>query len=549
MSQALYLKWRPKDWDEVVGQEHIIQTLRNAVRGDRVAHAYLFAGPRGTGKTSTARLLAKAVNCLAESLSDRPDNSCVNCVAVNEGRFLDLIEIDAASNTSVEDVRDLRDKINFSPNQGRYKVYIIDEVHMLSTAAFNALLKTLEEPPSHAIFVLATTEVHKIPATVLSRCQRHEFRRLSVKTIMEFLGSKLEEINLEVDPLALELISRQATGSLRDAISLLDQLSSLGGQISLDQAQVIFGTVTGESVGEVVTALIQQDPTAGLTSLNRAMDGGADPRQYARQIVDYLRGMLMIKMGNAPLVDVAADSRVEMAGLAEQIDIVALLKALKAFNSAAMETRSSWLPGLALELAFLESSQSDPSSSSAPSNPQTAISHTPNPEGETSDDLTLRDSTSTTDASLSTMPPEVPLKPSYAIPTDPGDELSFMDIRGRWRDILQAARQFDPRTQALLNSSTPIGVDGDALILGFRSDLLRDKMEKDHNIQKACQAAEKVLGKPITLRCVLTSTWSVKEESEDQTTPVEDGGMVATAIRDFGAQVVDVEQLPPEPGP
>src|SRR3990170_2564510 len=168
MSQALYRKWRPRRWEEVVGQEHVIQTLRNAITADRVAHAYLFAGPRGTGKTTVARILAKAVNCLDPDLDGRPCNRCEHCLAVNAGRFLDLIEIDAASNTSVDDVRDLREKIYFSPNQGRYKVYVVDEVHMLSTAAFNALLKTLEEPPAHAIFILATTEAHKIPATVLS---------------------------------------------------------------------------------------------------------------------------------------------------------------------------------------------------------------------------------------------------------------------------------------------------------------------------------------------------------------------------------------------
>jgi DNA polymerase-3 subunit gamma/tau len=184
MSQALYRKYRPKEWDEVMGQDHIVTTLKNAISADRVAHAYLFAGSRGTGKTTLARLLAKAVNCLNKDAKKRPDNDCEHCKAVNENRFLDLIEIDAASNTSVDDVRDLRDKINFSPSQGKYKIYIIDEVHMLSTAAFNALLKTLEEPPPHAIFVLATTEIHKIPATVLSRCQRHEFRRVPVDEIV-----------------------------------------------------------------------------------------------------------------------------------------------------------------------------------------------------------------------------------------------------------------------------------------------------------------------------------------------------------------------------
>ena len=549
MSQALYLKWRPKTWDEVVGQEHVIQTLRNAVRSNRIAHAYLFAGPRGTGKTTTARLLAKAANCLAVSLEDRPDNQCPMCQAVNEARFLDLIEIDAASNTSVEDVRDLRDKINFSPNEGRYKVYIIDEVHMLSTAAFNALLKTLEEPPAHAIFILATTEVHKIPATVLSRCQRHEFRRLSVKMIFEYLKEKSEAENLPIDEQALDLIARQATGSLRDGISLLDQLTSTGDRISLEQAQMIFGTVTGQSVAEIIEALSTQDPSQGFAALNRTIDGGADPRQFARQIVDYLRGMLMIKMGNAPLVDASADTRIEMARLVEEFDIGDLLHALKVFNQAAMEKRSSWIPGLALELAFLEACRrgnpvQQVSSSSHLTTPPASKPSTQDP-GHQKPTGFHADFSPHQDPSMTNAPSETP---AFTVPDLPG-ELSFQEIRGRWRDILQAVRQYDPRTQALLNSSVPMGVEEDTLVLGFRSDLLRDKMEKDHNINNVCQAAEKILGKSISLRCILTTAWKSDQPTEEPPPPMEEGGMVATAIKDFGAQVVDIEQLPPDPGP
>jgi DNA polymerase-3 subunit gamma/tau len=549
MSQALYLKWRPKTWDEVVGQEHVIQTLRNAVRSNRVAHAYLFAGPRGTGKTTTARLLAKAVNCLAESLEDRPDNLCAPCRAVNEGRFLDLIEIDAASNTSVEDVRDLRDKINFSPNEGRYKVYIIDEVHMLSTAAFNALLKTLEEPPSHAIFILATTEVHKIPATVLSRCQRHEFRRLPVKTILDYLKMKVESENLPIEPQALELIARQATGSLRDGISLLDQLTSTGNKVTLEQAQMIFGTVSGESVKEVVQALVEQEPSKGLSALDRAIDGGADPRQFARQIVDYLRGMLMIKMGNAPLVDVSGDIRVEMAKLVEKVKIDQLLQALKGFNQAAMEKRSSWIPGLALELAFLEASSYDHSPMPESSASRTSVTPSSNPSPQTSDAEKFSGATPPYHIHQDRKTMSHGFQSVIMTQSDPKGKLSFHEIQKHWRDILQAVRQYDPRTQALLNSCDPIGVEGDALILAFRSDLLREKMEKDHNIANACKAAGEVLGKTITVRCVLSGAKGPEKVDEDRSPPMEEGGMVATAIRDLGAHVVGIEQMPPDPGP
>ncbi|HSD82303.1 MAG TPA: DNA polymerase III subunit gamma/tau, partial [Anaerolineae bacterium] len=222
MAQALYRKWRPQTFDEVSGQEHVLHTLRNAISSGRIAHAYLFSGPRGTGKTTMARLLAKAVNCLNPDPAARPDNTCAICAAITEGRLLDLIELDAASNRGIDEIRDLRDKINFAPGQARYKVYIIDEVHMLTEPAFNALLKTLEEPPAHAIFVLATTDPQKVPATIVSRCQPFAFRRLTVPEIVNRLQELVAGEGLTAEPEALTLIARQATGAMRDAQSLLD---------------------------------------------------------------------------------------------------------------------------------------------------------------------------------------------------------------------------------------------------------------------------------------------------------------------------------------
>ena len=231
---------------------------------------------------------------------------CDHCKALAAGTFLDLIEIDAASNTSVEDVRDLRDKINFSPNLGRYKVYLIDEVHMLSTAAFNALLKTLEEPPPHAIFVLATTEVHKIPATVLSRCQRHEFRRIPVVEMVAHLKEMAEGEGLNVSTEVLQLVARQATGSLRDAISLLDQLSALGRRDRSGCRPGGIGTATSQAVIDLTDALLEKDAASGMDILHASLDAGSDPRQFARQVVEYLRGVMLVRMGNADMVDVTS---------------------------------------------------------------------------------------------------------------------------------------------------------------------------------------------------------------------------------------------------
>lgn len=515
MTQALYRKWRPRRWEAVVGQDHVIQTLRNAVKGDRVAHAYLFAGPRGTGKTTTARLLAKAVNCLDSDLAERPCDRCEHCQAVNEGRFLDLIEIDAASNTSVDDVRDLREKINFSPNQGRYKVYVVDEVHMLSTAAFNALLKTLEEPPSHAIFILATTEVHKVPATVVSRCQRHEFRRIPVKEIVEYLEQLASKEGLNATREALTLIARQSTGSLRDAISLLDQLASIGQEITLDLVHSVLGTAPGQAVIEVVDAIAECQPGKGIEMIHTALDAGSDPRQFARQIVEYLRNLLLFKVGELEPLDLPADLLREMKEQVERFTSIQLIRDIGLFNRAATDTRGAWQPSLPLEMAVIEACQRDVKT---------------NPEAPPATQAPI---TKSTQASIS----ETAQQQREALSEDTGQEnQATQTLNKNWQTILSLVRQKSPNTYGLLNSCRTRFVSGNEVILGFASDILKNQMSKKENLALVQSVVSQVMQQELTVRCVINLA-----RRTEIPPGVDDDGMVAAALRDLGGEIVDIQ--------
>lgn len=354
--QALYLKWRPQVFEDVVGQDHITRTLRNSIKTGRIRHAYLFSGPRGTGKTTMARLLAKAVNCQNENVGQHPCGECSACVAIGEGRYLDLIEIDAATHTGVDDVRDLRDKIAFAPGAGQYKVYIIDEVHRFTGNAFDALLKTLEEPPDHAIFVLATTEIDKVPDTIKSRCLQFEFRRVSLHEVADRLQLIAETEGLAIERPALELIARQGTGSVRDSVSLLDQIvTDPSEQITLELVQRILGTTNYRAVGELADALIDHDVPRGLHIINEAVDSGNDPRQLGQQVVEHLRAVLLAQTASADLVEASQEERALFAQQSENISRAALLRAIRSFNEAVNNYTGGWQPQLALELAFIES--------------------------------------------------------------------------------------------------------------------------------------------------------------------------------------------------
>jgi DNA polymerase-3 subunit gamma/tau len=518
MSQALYRKYRPQGWAEVVGQQHVVQTLRNAIAADRVGHAFLFAGPRGTGKTTLARLLAKAVNCLNEDKTKRPCNECDHCKAVNDNRFMDLIEIDAASQTGVEDVRDLRDKINFSPTQGKFKIYIIDEVHMFSTSAFNALLKTLEEPPPHAIFVLATTEIHKIPATVLSRCQRHEFRRVPVDEIVGMLKTIVAAENLKADEDALVLIARQAAGGMRDAISLLDQLSSTGDTITIELAQTVLGTATSQTVLELVASVLDGEAGRGLDAIHKALDGGADPRALARQIVDYLRGLMLIQMGNESQVETTKDIKKKMTEHASAFTPAGVLRMMRAFNDAATDSRGGWQPSLSLELAFAEMLEAPAESAPA------AVASTPKKTAKA-------ESKSAPKMLYQAADPRTEVEKNNAAtpPVIPASEVIKV-----WKQVQNALKKENATLAALLNSVTSIDVQGNTLVLGFASDVLMSKLKPDDKARTG-QVLTELLNATLDIRCEVTN-------AKGKVPPhVPQDGMVATAIHQ-GGEIVDVQE-------
>jgi DNA polymerase-3 subunit gamma/tau len=548
MAQALYRKWRPQTFEQVVGQEHVVRTLRNALTHGRVHHAYLFAGPRGTGKTTTARLLAKAVNCEADDPSARPCNECAICQAVNEGRLIDLIEIDAASNTGVDDVRELRERVGFRPNLARYKVYVIDEVHMLSTSAFNALLKTLEEPPPHAIFVLATTEPQKILPTILSRCQRFDFRRIPLAAIVGRLEHIARQEEIHIDGQALNMVARQATGSMRDAESMLDQLASYKeGGIDVEAVRAALGTGAEEAVSALVDALASGDVARGLNIINGATDLGSDPRQFARQVVQHLRALLLARMGSQETPLHVPDSQLDaFQAQAGRFDPRDLARAIRLFNEAASEARAAWQPQLPLELAFVEAAlpgtrNAPPTGQPASPRPAPASPNKPPPAP-----VSQPSPTSQAPVSPVSPPPATPdpTRPDGPEPDPPAEaRLSLQEVSDRWGDLLSAIRSRNLSLEALLRSGAPVAVEESTLVIGFAHNFHKEKVAEDDNRRTVEDAFRPLLGRQVRVRCTLATEQEprgpAQPPSPSASAPIgEEDELIQAAVEQLGARVV-----------
>jgi DNA polymerase-3 subunit gamma/tau len=501
---ALYRKYRSRNFGEVIGQDHVVQTLKNAIAGGRISHAYLFTGPRGVGKTSVARLLAMSVNCLDEN--NKPCGVCAVCV-VPLASNMDVIEIDAASNRRIDEMRDLRDKVMIAPTIGKYKVYIIDEVHMLTTEAFNALLKTLEEPPAHVIFILATTEAHKVPETIISRTQRFNFKPIEMTDITKHLRDLATKEKVAIDDEALELLARASRGGFRDAISMLDQVAgSTDGQITAVTVRQLLGWSNLETINAITSAIAASQPAQALAALDQAITDGAQVSQVAAQLINRWREIMLTSAGANKNADAATRQ------LAESIDAVRIVEIVRALA----EVTKAALPELALETALVRLSlPADRPVLAAPTKTLVTEMLVAKPIAPTP--ILAAPVTS------HTRPTSAP-KSSASTPVTPNGEL--------WNRALILIKEKNNSLYALLRSCNAQFSDTQ-LILSSRFSFHRDRLQEPKNRQIIEEALEKTYHKSFALVCQLEQPKNTAKSVSPETE------LVSSALEILGGEVVD----------
>ncbi|WP_438434029.1 DNA polymerase III subunit gamma/tau [Gorillibacterium sp. sgz500922] len=578
---ALYRSWRPQTFADVVGQSHVVRTLQNALRENRLSHAYLFNGPRGTGKTTLARILAKAVNCERGPAAE-PCNACEACRRITEGSMIDVLEIDAASNRGVDEIRDLRDKTKYSPTEVRRKVYIIDEVHMLTTEAFNALLKTLEEPPEHVMFVLATTEPHKLPATIISRCQRFDFRRVSADEQADFLQAICEGEGFAADRDALQYIAKLSEGGMRDAVSLLDQISSFSGErITYQSVVSITGGISSEQFGLLARAVLERDVARCLELVETMAQEGKSADKCMESLMVYFRDLLMIRM--VPKSEAVTDRILhvgEFRAVAEGFASEELFRVIETLNHYQTEMKYSAQPQTLFEVALMKLCTSPVTSanSAAPANAGgTDAASSDREVRELARKVALLEQQlaklqqgggpAAGEAARASVPSVVTSAPKNSGTSSGGGVRKrvklepFLQSREtellkqatlKWSQVLAMVKERKITVHAWLIDGEPVGYAADTVLLAFKSSMHRETTEKPANKQLIEQAMSEILGHPVQLATVMMKEWkeATAEAAEappeilrlEPEEPEEQNGLVNEAIKLFGPELVKIKE-------
>jgi DNA polymerase-3 subunit gamma/tau len=539
---ALYRAWRPQTFRDVVGQHHITQTLMNSLREAKVSHAYLFSGPRGTGKTSMAKILAKAVNC-ERGLADAPCNECSSCRRIQSGSVIDVVEIDAASNRGVEEIRDIREKVRYAPTEVRRKVYIIDEVHMLTPEAFNALLKTLEEPPEHAMFILATTEPHKLPATIVSRCQRFDFRRIPLAEQVDRLREICRKEGIEAEDEALRYLARLSDGGMRDALSLLDQAATFAGdRISYESVVAITGGISQEHFRRLATAVSERNIGAALTVVDQLIQDGKSADKCLEQLLLYFRDLLMSLMAPNSLGERVQDVT-EYRVLAEQFGQKRLFSMIETLNRYQSELRYSVQPQMMFEVAVLKLCTGDANDAQeAPAQWKQQLDELRTtvhqlqqqivemkrrlessgpvsaevPSGDMRGSSAVSRSTPKTGGASSSggVQSKVALEPFK----QQADRALLDQIKARWATILQQVKERKITVHAWLIDGEPVAATERALLLAFKSAMHRETTAKPANRQLIEETIAQVLGRPMSIVTVMRKEWNEAQSAGEQET-------------------------------
>ena len=576
-------KYRPGTFDDVIGQPHVVQTLVNAMTTKRIAQAYLFSGTRGVGKTTVARILAKALNC-EQGPTGMPCGICVNCMEIAQGHSVDVIEIDGASNTSVDDVREIRENVKFTPFKGAYRVYIIDEVHMLSNSAFNALLKTLEEPPPHVVFIFATTEIHKIPATILSRCQHYNFRRIAKTEIIARLRHVAEQDGIKLEERSLAALARASEGSKRDGLSLLDQAVAFGGK-SIVQAELetLLGAVPQELLRSLIQAIISQDSAAALRSLSQLIEGGHDLRAYCADVVEYLRNLLVVSVTASQewpaLIGASADDLAQLAADKVSLTPEYIQQLFALFTQAEDALRFSAHPRFVLETAAVKATRLLRKEAVAPEQPARAASSGPTQTAAVRSETppTSRPVGAAPKPFRSTAPPaaapairpapggaaaktiQPPSSEPATRPAGATGARTPQAVTLDWERLQEEVGHSFPNIAPFLEMGRLVAIEGNAVTIGFgkQATVARAMLEKSDNIHALTSLCERMSGQPVRVRVVeLTDTdppgptmaqIRTAKEQEQKLVLLERAKahpVVKEALEIFGAELADVRTIP-----